>query len=143
MRIKILLVGNDPAALFTDGQLLKEKGMMVFTGFNLQNIQEMISEVKPDIIFFDPHKQSVEITDCYNEIVNSIYFTSIPVIYTLADDDIYLVTRKRTEQKEKRTLIADTITDAVKMALLSSKTHHKKISIPAKHSITLQTVYAR
>jgi response regulator RpfG family c-di-GMP phosphodiesterase len=126
MSIKILLVGNDPVAMVADGQLLRDRGFMVYTAFNLDNIGELITEIKPDLIFFNPHKQHDQVTDVYNNIVNSIYFTNIPVIFTLSEDDVYLITRKRTESKEKRTIISDNIIDAIKMALRSNKAAHKK-----------------
>lgn len=136
MRIKILLLGDDPVSLMADGQVLRERGMLVFTTFNLENITETISEIKPDLIFFDPKKQNGLITEVYNSIVNSIYYTHIPVVFTLSEDDVYLVTRKRTESKDKRDMIADNMIDAVKMALQSNKTFHKKggkIVLPHSH----------
>jgi hypothetical protein len=39
---------------------------------------------------------------------------------------VYLVTRKRTEAKEKRTIIADNVIDAVKMALQSNHSYSRK-----------------
>lgn len=126
MSIKVLLVGNDPVAMVADGQLLRDRGFLVYTTFNLDNLSELITEIKPELIFFNPHLQSDQMTDAYNNIVNGIYFTNIPVIYTLSEDDVYLITRKRTESKEKRTIISDNIIDAVKMALRSNKVHHKK-----------------
>ncbi|MCD6012030.1 MAG: hypothetical protein K0Q79_1892 [Flavipsychrobacter sp.] len=126
MRIRILLLGDDPVAMVADAQLLRERNMLVFTAFNLQNITELISEVRPDVIFFDAHKSNNEITNAYNEIVNGIYFTNIPVVFTLSEDDVYLVTRKRTETKDKRSFIADNMIDAVKIALSSNKSYQKK-----------------
>jgi DNA-binding NtrC family response regulator len=125
MRLKILLLGDDPVAMVADAQLLRERNMLVFTAFNLQNINEMIAEVRPDVIFFDAHRSNDQVTNAYNELVNGIYFTNIPVVFTLAEDEVYLVTRKRTEAKDKRSFIADNMTDAVKIALSSSKGYHK------------------
>lgn len=127
MRIKILLVGDDPIMLMTDGLLLRERGLMVYTAFNLENIAETINEVKPDLVFFNPHKSNNEMTAAYNEMVGSIYFTHLPVIFTLSEDDVYLVTRKRTTIKTKRNIIADNIIDAVKMALHNNNTNQKSI----------------
>ncbi len=128
MRIKILLLGDDPLTEIADGQLLRDRGFLVFTAFNLMNVNDLIAEVKPDLIFFNPHKLSNGITECYNNVVNGIEFTHIPVVFTLSEDDVYLVTRKRTESKDKRTIIADNVIDAIKMALRSSKTAYKKTS---------------
>src|ERR1035437_9774389 len=117
MKIKILLVGDKPENTETDCLLLKERGLRVITAFNLENIAELITEIKPDVVFFDPSKPNTEITGAYNNFVNDINFTKIPVIFTLSEDDVYLVTRKRTASKDKRTGLADNIVGAVKMAL--------------------------
>lgn len=136
MRIKILLVGDQPQSLVADAQLLRERGLLVITAFNLDNINELITEVKPDVIFFDAHKSNNRITDVYNEVVNGIRFTNIPVIFTLSEDDVYLVNRKRTEMRDKRSLIADNMIDAIKMALASPATvHHSKAKkTPVSHN---------
>ncbi len=126
MRIKILLLGNNPASLVADAQLLRERGMLVFSAFNLENILELIAEVKPDLLFFDAHRSNPLITEAYNNMVNGIYFTNIPVVFTLSEDDVYLVTRKRTEARNKRTMISDNMIDAIKMALLPAKPVQKK-----------------
>lgn len=133
MRIKILLLGNDPLSLVADAQLLRERGIMVFSTFNLDNVSELIAEVKPDLVFFDAHGSNAMITDVYNNMVNGIRFTNIPVIFTLAEDDVYLITRKRTDTKEKRTIISDNMIDAIKLALRPAGNYHKKRS-PGPHS---------
>jgi hypothetical protein len=120
------MLGNDPESLVADGQLLRDHGMLVFTIFDLTNMDELIKEIKPDILFFDAQQPDNLITEAYNNVVTSIQYTNIPVIFTLSEDDVYLVTRKRTEVKEKRNVIADNIIDAVKIALHSSKTYNKK-----------------
>src|SRR6476620_11480576 len=99
MRIKVLLLGDDPLSVVSDAQLLRDRGLLVYTAFNLLNIEDLIKEIKPDVIFFDPHRPNTDITDVYNNLVNGIYYTSIPVIFTLSEDDVYLVTRKRTASK--------------------------------------------
>ncbi len=126
MRIKVLLIGDDPASTVADAQLLRERGMLPFTAFNPENIDELVAEIKPDIIFFDPHKANNQITDAYNNFVSGFTHTNIPVIFTLSDDDMYLVTRKRTAPKNKRNNIADNIIGAIKMALQTAKSYHKK-----------------
>ena len=132
MRIKILLLGDDPVSLMAGGQLLRERGMLVYTAFNLENLPEIINEIKPDVVFFDPRQQTAEITAAYNDLVNSVYFEDVPVIYTLTEDDVYLVNRPRTntgdkKNKEKKNIIADNMINAVRKALWSNKTHEKKV----------------
>jgi response regulator RpfG family c-di-GMP phosphodiesterase len=126
MRIKILLLGDNPASLVADAQLLRERGMIVFSAFNLENIVELIAEIKPNLLFFDAHRSNPRITEAYNNLANGMYFSGIPVIFTLSEDDVYLVTRKRTEAKNKRTLIADNMIDAIKLALQPTKNTPKK-----------------
>jgi PleD family two-component response regulator len=125
MRIKILLFGNDPVSLVPDIQLLRERGLLVFTAFNPQNIEDLVNEIKPDVVFFDTDKPGNAIRDTYNNFINNVNFTNIPVIFTLSDDDVYLVTRKRTASKSKRTNIADNIMSAIKKALQTNSTHVK------------------
>lgn len=134
MRIKILLLGEDPVSMVADAQLLRERNMLVFTAFNLQNINEMIAEVKPDVIFFDAHRSDNNITNAYNELVNGIYYTQIPVVFTLSEDDVYLVTRKRTEAKDKRSYIADNMVDAVKLALGGTRSHPGRVKKGSGHN---------
>ena len=93
-------MGDDPVSLVADSQLLRERGIMVFTAFNLQNINELISEVKPDIMFFDPRSaDNYLINESYNDVINNALLNKIPVIFTLTEDDLYLVTRKREDAK--------------------------------------------
>jgi len=127
MRIKILVIGGNPVSVVCDCQLLRDRGFMVFSAFNLENINELTAEIRPDVIFFDIQKQNTFTTDAYNKLISNIAFAHIPVIYTLTDDDMYLVTRKRTNVTEKRTMIADNIIDAIKMALYNNKAYNKKI----------------
>jgi response regulator RpfG family c-di-GMP phosphodiesterase len=129
MRIKIMLLGDDRLSLAADAQLLRERGMLVYTSFNLANVAELATEIDPDVIFFGANGSDSRLTDLYNILVKSPRFAHIPVVFTFAEDDIYLVTRKRTELKDKRTIISDNIIDAVKTALSTNTKHHK---LPAK-----------
>ena len=143
MRIKILLLGNDPVSLMSDGQLLRERGLLVFTAFNLQNIYEIINEINPDVVFFDSQKPNILLTDTYNDLVNNISSANVPVIFTLSDDTIYLVTRKWTDNKDKRTIIADNIIDAIKVALRSNKPFHKPVHKINHSTIALSNLSTR
>ncbi len=134
MHIKILMAGNDPEALVADGQLLRDRNMLVHMVFNLENIPELINEVKPDILFFDSPKKSNQITEAYNKIVNSICFKDIPVIFNLSEDDMYLVTRKRTGNNEQQKYTADNIIDAIKSALTVDRSHYHKQKHAAKEN---------
>jgi response regulator RpfG family c-di-GMP phosphodiesterase len=110
MRIKVVMFGSDPVSLMADAQLLRERGLLVISAFNMQTVNELVNEVKPDVVFFDPSEPNNLVTDAYNAFKQHSH---IPVIFTLAEDDMYLVTRPRNE----RALVADNIVDAVHMAL--------------------------
>ena len=120
MRIRILLVGDNPESVAADGLLLRERSLMVITTFNTQNLDEMVDEVKPDIVFFDPHGSNMPITDAYNSFLVDSRYAHIPIIFTLSEDNIYLVTRKRTAPALPGTnIVNNNIIEAVK-ALLSN-----------------------
>ncbi len=127
MRIKVLLVGDDPASLMAEGQLLRERGLLVFTTFNPDNIGDLIDEVKPDVVFFSSHSMKNQVTDAYNRFLTDVFHMQLPVIFTLADDDLYLVTKRRTMLREKRTCVAESIIDGIKMALNDKYVQPKNI----------------
>jgi len=140
MRIKILLLGDYPPALVPDRQLLRDKGMLVFTSFNLENIDALIDEIKPDLIFFDAQNHSSnQMNDTYNAFINNMHYAHLPVIFTLEEDDIYLVTRKRTDIKSKRKIIANNIISALKLAFSVNKVNDKKTYKIHYPSIALPT----
>lgn len=126
MRIKILLLGDYPPSLVPDTQLLRDRGMLVFTAFNLDNIDALVDEIKPDVVFFDGQHPSNLMNDAYNSFVSNERFTHIPVLFTLTEDDLYLVTKKRTEVKSKKKVIANNIISAIKMAFNVEKHQEKR-----------------
>jgi DNA-binding response OmpR family regulator len=115
--MKILLLGDDPLLLMTDGQFLRDRGFHVHTAFNLDYLDTIIDEVQPDLVFFDTHEQNSRITDAYNQLVCAANFPNIPVIYTLEEDEVYLVTRRKKRLAQKKTAIADNIMSALKLAV--------------------------
>jgi PleD family two-component response regulator len=142
MRIKILMMGDDPASLMTDGQLLRERGLLVFTAFNPQNMDDLIHEVRPDVIFFDPQTQGNTVTNTYNDLMKN-KLMNLPAIYTLSDDNVYLVTGKKIEGKAARTGVADNIIDAIKMALANNRTYHKSTYKTNHKTISIAITHAR
>lgn len=134
MNIRILMVGNDAEHLFPEAVMLKERGLQVYTSSEL-NIDEMVDEVKPDVVYFNPDEPGTNSTKVYHHMLDSVQYSSIPVIYSLLEDDTYLVNRKRTISRDKRNIIADNIVDGIRMAL-SDK-------LPAKNrkSIHFKPVY--
>lgn len=132
MRIKILMISDDVIAGLADARILKDKGLIVHTCYNIDNIPGVIDEIKPDLIFINPHTSSNDITNLYNSLVGSMSITGIPIIYTLSEDDVYLVNRKRTSAKDKRNFICDNIIDAVKVAMKKNAPSPKSIYIQKK-----------
>jgi len=133
MRIRILIVGNKSA----DAEMLKDRGFAIYT-CNENTLYNMLGEIKPDVVFInsdDP--QDFSSTKLYNQILDNVQYASYPIMYTLAEDDVYLVNKKRTASKDKRTVITDNIIDGIKMALLpASARKSKKIDIISRN-ITL------
>jgi hypothetical protein len=78
------------------------------------------------LVFFDTHLQNNRVTDAYNSLVCATSFKNIPVIYTLEEDEVYLVTRRRTNLKQKYTAIADNIISALKLAVNYSNQPRRK-----------------
>ena len=113
MHTRILIAGDDQMTLAADSMLLKDRGMYVYTVMSIENIPELIDEIKPDILFFDSVKMGNDIKDAYNNTVNNTAFKNIPVIFTLSEDEMYLVKRGIRKKLSK----ADNVVDAVKMAL--------------------------
>ncbi|WP_276131708.1 hypothetical protein [Polluticoccus soli] len=125
MRIRILMTGAEQEYMRTEAEMLKDRGFLVYT-CEEENIEEAISEIKPDLVFVNPHDPGLHSTKVYHELLDNIKYASIPVIYTLSEDDVYLVNRKRTASRDKRNMITDNIVDGIKCALLADSITPKK-----------------
>jgi len=133
MRIKILMLGADPVSMMADAQLLRERDFLVLTTFNPQNVNELVSEVKPDVVFFDPDKPNNTVTDACNDFVNNY---NIPVVLTLSDDDEYLV--ETGGKKDDRAIMTDNIIDAIKIALRGNTPTPKPTHKTRKQTATVK-----
>ncbi len=140
MRIKVLLIGDNPMDLIPDFTLLREKNFLVYTCYNDLNINEMMQELEPDIVFIDASSPD-NFTTIYNNLSCNDNYLNIPIIYTLEEDEIYLVNKKRTAFKESRELLTDNITSAIKLALRSSKVAHHKDNINTKVELLNHTFH--
>ncbi len=117
MDLKILMLGGDKDAMIPDAEYLRSRGFRVYTCAN--NIaNEMIDEVHPDVVFVNPNNPGLSSTKIYHELLDNVKFAQIPLIYTLAEDEVYLVNKKRTAAKSKRNYTADNIVDGIRLALL-------------------------
>lgn len=120
MRFKVLMVVDDMQHAAADIELLREKGFLVYTTTSII-VDEMIEEVKPDLVFINPTDQDSSATNLYNRMIDNLKFATLPVLYTLSEDDLYLISKKRTSTKDSKNYISDNIIDGIKVSLLSNK----------------------
>lgn len=126
MRIRILMIGNDAAYLIPDAQMLKDRGFVVYTS-NEENFEGMIAEIKPDAILVNYSNPGLNSTRVYHSILDNVQYANIPVVYTLSEDDVYLVNKSRTTMsRDKRNIICDNIIDSIKTALLDNASFTRK-----------------
>lgn len=142
MRIKVLMTGSTPAALAIEAELLKSKGFLVY-GCNEANVENMIGEIHPDVVYINPVQPGLESTRIYHEILNNVQYASIPVIYTLLEDDVYLVNRKRTASRDKRNIVCDNVLDAIKISLIATADISRKRKVPVDKSVPFPNYYTR
>lgn len=126
MSLKILLISDDERAMQADKIYLKDRGLHVHACLHTEIINDLVAEVKPDVVFINPSLTDNQTTELYHYFLNDIRHLDIPIIYTLSEDDVYLVNRKRTAAKGKRNIIADNMIDAIKLAL--SKPHSTSVT---------------
>ena len=134
MRIRVLMTGDEPKHLRAEAEMLKDRGFLVYT-CDERNIDEAIPEIKPDVVFVNPHNPGLHSTKVYHELLDNIKYASIPVIYTLSEDDVYLVNRNRTASRDKRNLIADNIIDGIKSAILSDGSYNDRKRVKISRNI--------
>ncbi|MBS1772327.1 MAG: hypothetical protein JST82_05670 [Bacteroidetes bacterium] len=125
MRIKILMVTNKLGAQEADAEMLKSRGLLVYNCTE-DVLNFMITEVRPDVVFINPDNPGLHSTKVYHQLLQDRKYASLPVIYSLCEDDAYLVSRSRNAANDARNLMADNILDGIKLALLpdESKKHH-------------------
>lgn len=127
MSLRILMIGNDLDYITTDGAVLREKGIRVYLNDNRKIVNDLIDEIKPDLVFIDWQTPDKNSTDTYHALLDNVRYASIPVVYTLAEDDVYLVNRKRTAARDRRYVMSDNFMDAIRLAL-TGKQNKKPLS---------------
>lgn len=120
MRLKVLLTGKDKFEHEADAELLRDKGFLVYRCAET-SVNDMLDELHPDVLIINPTEEQQSSTNLYNRLLNNIKYAKLPLIYTLLEDDVYLVNRKRTSARGKRNFIADNIIDGIKTALGGSR----------------------
>lgn len=139
MSLKILLIGDNEKAMLADKVYLKDRGLYVHSCLytNTEVVDDLVGEVKPDLIFINPAQSDSGTRHIYQEFLNDINLVAIPIVYTMAEDDVYLVNRKRTVAKPKRNIIADNMIDAIKQALTTPQTHPITLPLTKKNHLPL------
>jgi response regulator RpfG family c-di-GMP phosphodiesterase len=117
MGLRILIIGNDSNYLQADADMLHARGLNVYTCARPEVMIEMVDEVKPDILFLNWQTTDEKSTALYNSLLDNVRFAALPIIYTLAEDDVYLVNRRRTTVKENRYITCDNIISAIRKGL--------------------------
>jgi len=139
MDLRILMVGDDPSYILPDIQLLRDKGFRVYTVFNNVNINDVFEETKPHIVFFNftelkkSGKQHIKLT-------NSILKQRTSIIYSIKEDDTYMVVQYKDAVNKKHVTLADNLIAAVKTAL-GNVEYTSKITLESiSQSIHLHTI---
>ncbi|HEY9178921.1 MAG TPA: hypothetical protein VIN07_14595 [Flavipsychrobacter sp.] len=118
MRLKVLLTGRDKFSQEPDAELLRSRGFLVYR-CDEHVINDMIEEVRPDVLIINPVEDQPSATNLYQRILKSIKYATLPLIYTLSEDDTYIVNSKR-NTRNKKSYIVDNIIDGIKTALTSN-----------------------
>ena len=134
MRIKVLITGERTADMAIEAEILKNKGLMVYT-CNPANTEAFMDEVVPDVVYFNAGG-ATGCTDVYHHVLDNASFMDIPVIYTLLEDDVYLVNKKRNTHSNHRHIICDNILDAIKASVTGME---KMYSRPVRKAEILST----
>lgn len=130
MRFKILLVTNRDKATAADAEMLRERGMLVYT-CDSSIATEMVGEIVPDVVLVNPNEPDASLTKSYHSLLQQKTDMNIPIIYTLAEDELYLINIKRRNKIERCT--ADNIIDSIKTSLTNviAQNKLKSYSLPA------------
>lgn len=128
MRLKVLLTGQDKFDHEPDAELLRERGFLVYRCEETA-VNDMIDEVQPDVLIINPIDEQPTSNGLYNRLLKSLKYAKLPLIYTLSEDDVYLVNRKRTSARDKRNFIADNIIDGIKTALGGNRNDLHKVRL--------------
>lgn len=115
MRLKVLLTGKDRFSHEPDAEILRERGFLVYR-CDEHVINDMIEEVHPDVVIINPTDEQQPATGLYQRLLKSIKYATLPLIYTLAEDDTYIVNGRR-NSRNKRSYIVDNMIDGIKAAL--------------------------
>jgi hypothetical protein len=110
--------------------MLRSKGFRVYFCDKDHMVNEMVDETRPNIVYVNSRSHDESSSDIYHSIVDNVQYASIPVIYTLSENDVYLVNRKRTAIKERRYMTSSSVLEAIKMAFITTDTPPARKRVP-------------
>ena len=128
MRLKVLLTGKDKYQHMSEAEMLKERGFLVYRCEEAV-LDAMIDEVKPDVVIINPIMDEKAGTTLYQRLLKNIKYKALPLIYTLSEDDVYIVNRARTRLKGVRNFIVDNIVDGIKTALTANTRRNPRLRL--------------
>ncbi len=131
MRIKVLMTGNDADNLALEAEVLKDHGFLVYTCPH-ENAEAFLNEVRPDVVYVNPQQPDACSTQTYHDLVQVGFKSGTPIIYTLIEDDLYMVNLVHGTQRGKRKVVCDNIIDAIKVALHADVNRSKLKARPAQ-----------
>ncbi len=118
MDLRIMMVGEDPCFVQPDIQLLRDKGFRVYTVFNQENIYDVYNEIAPQVVFFNATTPKIS-GILSTRLTNKILRRRSAIIYTISEDDTYMVVQFLYDMNRKHVTLADNLVGAVKTALMN------------------------
>lgn len=115
MNLRILMISDEKKLLYQDKKLLSEKGFEVFISDSSASMSWMINKVNPGAVLIGAKNMEENSTRLYHEFLDNLLFAHLPVIFALSEAEVYIINRKRTINKEKRSFICSNVTDAVSL----------------------------
>ena len=100
MGLRILLIGDDLTYMMKDGAMLRAHGLRVYFCNDFRLVGDLMDETKPAVLFVNAKVHDEESTAMYHRLLDNVHYASIPVIYTLSANDVYLVNRKHLLDKD-------------------------------------------
>lgn len=88
MKKRVLICDDDPDILFICSYIFEKQGCEVNTSTHCNNIIEMVSEIKPDIILMDNWIPDTGGIVASRTLKSHDAFKNIPIVYFSANNDI-------------------------------------------------------
>lgn len=113
-----MILADNPCNEIADIRLLKDNHFLVYTLYNTGNVDDTIKELQPNIILINGLSKH-HLTEAYTAILSNESCLDIPVVYTLDEDDVYLVSTNRLFNTKK--MVTDNLVQAIKIAVCNNK----------------------